>query len=974
MTANIRSWIESVELHPDVLSDSFSEDVFALDLGSLADHLMGRDLGLPAEDLPRVPPVYRDADSFFRASYLTRGLRSLLEDVLGRLSGGHGNRVLKLLTPFGGGKSHTLAALLHAARSRAALDALPEALGLPRPERVRVAVVDGQFFDATSGKRGPNGEITTRTLWGWIAWALGGQAGYDLVRAQDEARVAPGGDVIVELLGRGPSLILLDELLEYLISTGGVQVEKTTLRDETLSFLKRLTVAVGNVDDAVLVYSLQSSKRESLEYTSLLNTVEHLAARKDQRREPVEGNEILNVIQRRLLARTPDQAVRMDVAEACGRVFTQMRRAYAHGEAERAQAEEDGLALRERIQASYPFHPALIDLMRERWAAIPDFQRTRGALRFLASCLRAAHRAGGSRMLLGPGDVPVHDADVRLAFFKEVGQREDFQACLEHDFVGANARTRRIDDRRAREVTSEAGKQPATRLATAVLLHSFGGLRRGGGEQGDLLPAGLGEPDLLGVSIGPDLDSTTIQACLKELKEQCLYLHFDGVRYCFKSDPNVTLLVEQEADAVARDESRVRARIRQMIEERLAGQRSAIVWPAKSADVPDREPQFLIAYLPLEFAARTAAEQRRAARDICEHCGNRTREFRNGLGLAVPAGDQIEVLRRAVRYLLAIERVQGRWREHNLTDAQRSQLRERDATEKAAAESALLKLYGEVWLPLSEGGTLTLETVGMGGRPLQTTLDGKKRAQIHPRLMELLVTVQRKVFATVAPGKLIDLFKLGEDASGEPGIATGELSAGFFSFLGFPRLLTAGVVRKAVARGVETGLFGYVTGRPTLGPDGRYQVDRRRVAFERRVEDDEIDLDSGFVMVPAALPEEPIEPITATGGDERRTEATDQIGGTAGAGIREDPEQYSPTSSQATNADERTITLSFTADRDALFHSWNALANLADLAGKVSISVTARTEGTEGVIDKGRLENGVLEPLRELGLIDDDGN
>ena len=155
MTAS-RPWLERVELHPDVLSEQFSEDIFALDLGSLADYLIGRDLGLPDAALPRVPPVYRDADSFFRASYLTRGLKSLLEDVLGRLSGGHGNRVLKLLTPFGGGKSHTLAALLHAARSRAALDALLEASGLPYPEGVRVAVVDGQFFDATSGKRVPN--------------------------------------------------------------------------------------------------------------------------------------------------------------------------------------------------------------------------------------------------------------------------------------------------------------------------------------------------------------------------------------------------------------------------------------------------------------------------------------------------------------------------------------------------------------------------------------------------------------------------------------------------------------------------------------------------------------------------------------------------------------------------------------------------------------------------------------------------
>ena len=357
-----RPWLECVDLHPDVLSDDFSEDVFALDLGSLSDYLTGKSLGLPDRDLPRAPAAYRDADGFFQASYLTRGLKSLLEDVLGRLTGVQGNRVLKLLTPFGGGKSHTLAALLHAARSRAALDALPEASGLPRPERVRVAVVDGQFFDARVGKRVPKEGFATKTVWGWIAWALGGPESYEVVRAQDEARVAPGGDALVALLKRGPSLILLDEILEYLISAGGVRVEQTTLRDETLSFLKRLTVAVGNVDDAVLVYSLQSSKRESLEYTDLLRTVEHLAARKDQRREPVEGNEILNVIQRRLLSGPPDPAAAASAAEVCRQVFTRMRRAYAHGEPERRQAEEEGLALRDRIKASYPFHPALVDL------------------------------------------------------------------------------------------------------------------------------------------------------------------------------------------------------------------------------------------------------------------------------------------------------------------------------------------------------------------------------------------------------------------------------------------------------------------------------------------------------------------------------------------------------------------------------------------------------------------------------------
>ena len=960
MSEPLRPWLECVELHPDVLSDEFSEDVFALDLGALSDHLIGADAGLPAAELPRVPAVYRDADSFFQASYLTGGLRSLLDDVFGRLAGARGNRVLKLLTPFGGGKSHTLAALLHGARSRQALDALPEAVGLPRPDGVRVAVVDGQFFDATTGKRAPAETFAARTVWGWIAWALGGRDGYEVVRAQDEARVAPGGDEIIALLRRGPSLILIDELLEYLISAGGVRVERTTLRDETLSFLKRLTVAVGAVDDAVLVYSLQSSKRESLEYTSLLRTVEHLAARKDQRREPVEGNEILNVIQRRLLAAPPDPLAARGAAEAWRQVFTRMRRAHAQSDAERRQAEEDGLALRDRITAAYPFHPALIDVMRERWAAVPEFQRTRGALRFLASCLRAAHRAGGSRALLGPGDVPVQDNDVRLAFFKEVGQREDFLACLEHDFVRANARTRRIDDRRAREVTAEAGRRPATRLATTMLLYSFGGLRRAAGDDGDLLPPGIGEADLLDVSIGPDLDGTTAQACLKELREQCLYLHFDGVRYRFKKDPNVTLLVEQEADAVARDEAGVRAGIRTLIEERLAGRRSAVVWPAKSGDVPDRDAQFLIAYLPIEFSAFSAAEQQQKAQEICEQHGSRPREFRNGLGLAVPAADQVEVLRRAVRYLLAIERVSSRWREHNLTDTQKSQLRERRATERTAAESALLKLYPEVWLPASADGVLTLEVVGLGGRPLQMTLDEKKRARIHERLMELLATVQRKVFDSVAPGRIVELYRLGDDG-GDAGIPTDKVVAGFFSFLGFPRLRAADMVRAAIARGVETGLFAYTTGRPALDDDGRYRLDRSRIAFERTVTEDEIHLDSGFLIAPAALPEpeQPGPPPPPTGGGGDDDASYPPPGGGASTG-RERPGVTGAKGS-------RDVTISFVANRNELYAAWKALANLAEAAGKVSVRVQAASD--KG-FDDASIENGVLEPLRELGLID----
>ena len=957
-----RSWLKCVQLHPDVLAEHFSEDIFALDLGALSDHMIGKKLGLPEADLPRVPAVYRDARSFFAASYLTEGLKALLEDVLGGLSAAESVRVLKLVTPFGGGKSHTLAALLHGALSRSALDAVPEAKGLPRPENAKVAVVDGQFFDASVGKEVPKEGFAVQTIWGWIAWALAGRKGYELVRRQDEQRVAPGGDQIIELLKIGPSLILLDELLEYLISAGGVRVEQTTLRDETLSFLKRLTVAVGNVPNAVLVYSLQSSKRESLEYIGLLQTVEHLAARKDQRREPVEKEEILNVIQRRLLSGPVDANAATNVAEAYRQLFTQMRRAYARGDAERQQAEDDGLVLRDRIRASYPFHPALIDVMRERWAAIPEFQRTRGALRFLAACLRAAHGAGVSRLLLGPGDVPIQESEVRLAFFKEVGQREDFQACLQHDFVGANARSRRIDERRAREVTSEAGKQPAFRLATAMLMYSFGGLRRTEDGDGDALPPGIGESDLLGISIAPDLDNTTVQACLKELREQCLYLHFDGLRYCFKKDPNVTLLVEQEAEAVARNEDLVRARIKAMIEERLAGQPSAIIWPAKAADIPDREHRFLIAYLPLEHAALAKAEQQATMTNLAENYGARAREFRNALAIAPPASDQIEILRRAARYLLAVERVQNKARELNLTNTQKSQVRERSATEATAAESALLKLYETILLPTMDGGTATFEKVEVGGRPLQTTLDGKKRAHIHQRMLELLTKVQRKVFGTLAPGRIAELFKLGGGTNEQPGIAVAKVAAGFFSFLGFPRLTDAEAIRGAIVRGVETGDFAYCTGEPALGASGRYEIDWSRIAFRRRVAEDEVDLDAGFLMTAGALAERQ-DPSPSAGEFHHQ--------------VREGPTPYPSTGADEADAEEprpdaastSLSGLSFTADRDGLFQAWNALANLADMAGKVTISVTV---DEAVVLNRHRLENGVIEPLRELGLIDDE--
>ena len=62
------------------------------------------------------------------------------------------------------------------------------------------------------------------------------------------------------------------------------------------------------------------------------------------------------------------------------------------------------------------------------------------------------------------------------------------------------------------------------------------------------------------------------------------------------------------------------------------------------------------------------------------------------------------------------------------------------------------------------------------------------------------------------------------------------------------------------------------------------------------------------------------------------------------------------------------MAISFTSDRDKLFDAWRALANLADLTGRITISAKAASTDP---LDRNRLEHAVLEPLRELGLLND---
>jgi hypothetical protein len=781
--------------------------------------------------------------------------------------------------------------------------------------------------------------------------------------------------VICDLLTKGaggrPVLILLDEVLKYMERSAAVSVLDSTLQRQAKDFFQNLTVEVAGSEKAALVYSLTWSAREALGNVGLLAEIDKLASRVDQLREPVSGDEVLPILQRRLLGGAPDASSATEVSTAYQDVVTGMQRAHAETPSERQQADEEGRLLRDRMRAAYPFHPAFIDIMRERWTAVDAFQRTRGALRFLASCMHSLKKNGGAKALLGPGDVPVKDVDVRVKMLKELGVQNDYDPVITADIDGPNARARRIDERMARETPALASVKPATRIATAILLYSFGGLRREGSGNDETLPPGVTENELLAACVGPDLDNITATAVLSELRNTCLYLHHDGVRYCFKKDPNVTKLIEDSEQTVAREDSQarghgpVRSQIKEMLDARLAGHHTAIVWPAKSQDIPDEDPRFLSAYLPLEFAAEGKSERERLTNEYLTKYGDRPRRFRNGLGLAIPEKKQIEALRRAVRYLLAIDRVEAKKQQLRLTKDQLDQLRERKRTEQAAAESCFRELYTAVWLPRVQDGELEIEKVERGGRPLQAT-------GVHERIMELLTRVGTpRIHGSVTPRKINERVKLGESlGEGEPpimGIKASDVLESFFRDIAPPRLESASVLRKGIARGVAEDVFAYASGgSPVLGPDGKYQVNRDKVILGRSIADDEVDFDSGFLMTPAAVPEAPAaQPAGAFPVDtgEAPTPSIHEDPTGIGAGTDTRP---ATTGTEVVGRKKR-VALTFEATREQVFKAFPAIANLADKSDGARVRI--RIEGSSAAgFDPSWLRNAVDEPLDEADI------
>src|SRR5579859_6461642 len=118
MAEQLTPWRDVITPHPDVRSGRYQQAEFAADLAQVLSGRASAEYGDPAE--------------FFRRTYLTDGMRRLLQAALARLRGEGGEPVIQLKTAFGGGKTHTMLALYHLLRAPARCAEVPAVADLLR--------------------------------------------------------------------------------------------------------------------------------------------------------------------------------------------------------------------------------------------------------------------------------------------------------------------------------------------------------------------------------------------------------------------------------------------------------------------------------------------------------------------------------------------------------------------------------------------------------------------------------------------------------------------------------------------------------------------------------------------------------------------------------------------------------------------------------------------------------------------------
>ncbi len=497
--------------HKDILEGKLTLDVFAAKLWEV---FKGRAID-----------EYQDSDVFFRKTYLTNGLKNLLDMTDKRLRGKGGNSVIQLQTPFGGGKTHSLIALYHKAKEW----------------KANVAVIVGDVLD-------PKETI----IWEEIERQLTGKI--DKLKG----KTSPGGEKLRELfIKHQPLLILMDEILEYVIRASGIKVGDSTVASQVLAFMRSLTDVIGTLDKTFLVLTYPSGTHYDESGQKLLNQLQERSGRVEKVYTPVQEEEISSVIRRRLFSNIDEKAAKNIIEK-----FLE------YAEKEKILPKDLGKSgYRDRFVKSYPFQPEVIDTLYKKWGSFYEFGRTRGVLRLLSLIVYSLKETKIPYIRLA--DFNLGNDEIKRELIKHTGQ--EYDSILAQDITSSTAGAKKVDKSLGDAYTPFSF---GTSVATTIFLYSFSG----GPERG----ASISEVKLSSVEISAP--SSIVVEAVSKLKDNLFYL--SDKELIFTNRPNLNRILLNKIGNIGDKELREEEKI--VLGSSLQKEHFELfVWPNTSKDVPN---------------------------------------------------------------------------------------------------------------------------------------------------------------------------------------------------------------------------------------------------------------------------------------------------------------------------------------------------------------------------------------------------
>jgi hypothetical protein len=552
----------------------------------------------------------------------------------------------------------------------------------------------------------------------------------------------------------------------------------------------------------MLVATLVKSEVNQVDVTGVAayNALEAEFRRVGSEVEPVRGTDIFGVLRARLFE-SLDNAQPRTVAQEFERLYRSNKDDLPPdvGTGRHYNAEQ--------IERAYPFHPELVAIVRDRWGSLPQMQRTRGVLRFLAMVVGRLYKNRHAGALILPGDVDLDYAPIQT--YLRVLAGDEYDSVLSTDIVGRNSHATQVDN--ALPTGELRQQQLARRLARTVLLYSIGGTREA--ERG-ATPLWL----RLGV-LTPDMDRTLVALIgdvLTRLAGRCWYLYNEGGVYRFLTVENLNRVLLEQEEHITREEvaDALRTRATQILSlprRTTAGSSGldvssirVVPWPSTPGDVPDATVlQFV--YLGQEGPGvggdlRTAQTQAQAILD--KATTNRT--HKNRMIVIAPDADTMTQVAQQVRRLLAIEAIRARPLQQ-LSPENQEQLRRWENDAKQAVPQLVITAYRFVLVPGSgcQLASHTLNQPELMGAPshAERLLEWLRETDlIYPRMS--LVTLFRNYPDLWTP-----------DAAGGEALSLDALWRALTDVCGLPRPLSEDVVRAAVQDAVGNGFYGYGRGR-----------------------------------------------------------------------------------------------------------------------------------------------------------------